>query len=113
MQNKPSILTAIPKRRYKLGLFNVVILGDIETEDAIRYRYIAAVVQEGDPEPGIYLTCEPHKPDGFQMRLVMADGADVIGSDPAWRGLDEFTEAVLDTTQQLLNLGDEEPFRLQ
>ena len=112
MLNKPSILTAVPQRRYKYGEFTVVVLGEIETRDAINYRYILAVVREGDPEPGIYLTCESGRNGQQQIRLVMRDGAEVIAEDPAYADIEAFCEAGLDVLRQLLNLGDEEPYRL-
>ena len=112
MLNKPSILTAVPQRRYKYGEFTVVVLGEIETQDAINYRYILAVVRDGNPEPGIYLTCESGRNGQQQIRLVMRDGAEVIAEDPAYADIEAFCEAGLDVLRQLLNLGDEEPYRL-
>lgn len=112
MPNKPGILRAVPQRRYKYGEFSVVVLGEIESRDAIDYRYILAVVRDGDPEPGIYLTCEKGGTGALQIRLVMRDGAEVIAEDSAYADLDTFTAAGLDVLGQLLNLGDEEPYRL-
>jgi len=56
--NKPGIMTAMPRRRYRYGEFTVVVLGDIESSDGIDYRYIMAVVKGADPEPGLYLTAK-------------------------------------------------------
>lgn len=112
MLNKPSIQRAVPQRRYQYGEFSVVVLGDIESQDALNYRYILAVVRDGDPEPGIYLTCESGRNGQQQVRLVMRDGAEVIAEDPAYADLEVFTAAGLDVLRQLLNLGDEEPYRL-
>lgn len=112
MLNKPSIQTAVPQRRYKYGEFTVVVLGEIESDDAINYRYILAVVRDGDPEPGIYLTCESGRNGQQQVRLVMRDGAEVLAEDPAYADLEVFCVAGLDVLRQLLNLGDEEPYRL-
>ena len=56
--SKPAFKTAIPKRRYKLGEFSIVVLGEVESEDDIDYQYILAVVQGQDPEPGLYITAE-------------------------------------------------------
>lgn len=112
MRNKPSIQTAVPQRRYKYGEFTVVVLGEIESDDAINYRYILAVVRDGDPEPGIYLTCESGRNGQQQVRLVMRDGAEVLAEDPAYADLEVFCAAGLDVLRQLLNLGDEEPYRL-
>lgn len=117
MENKPDIKTAIPKRRYQLGQFSVVILGDIETNDANDYRYVLAVVHEGNPEPGMYLTCEP-APGEVQdkgkwvMRLIMRDGAQLFAANDNWSDLDAFATDGIATVQQLLKLTDEEPFQL-
>ncbi len=115
--NKPGIVTAVPRRRYKYGEFSMVILGDIESNDDKNYRYIMAVIRGTDPEPGIYITAERDQPAGqgggdYNMRIVMQDGAEVINSSSAWHDLDAFTSEALDIVGQLLNLGDEEPYRL-
>ena len=116
MLNKPLFKTAIPKQRYKLGAFSIVILGDIESEDARQYRYVLAAVHEGDPEPGLYLTAEP-PPDAAQhgalcMRLVMADGEEVLMTNDALGNIDVFAAEGLTVVKALLQLTDEEPFRL-
>jgi hypothetical protein len=110
--NKPDIRRALPQRRYKFGEFTVVVLGDIETGDAVNYRYIMAVVREGDAEPGIYLTCENVRGGQQQLRLIMRDGAEVIAEDPQYADVEVFTVAGLDILRQILNLGDEEAYRL-
>ena len=113
--NKPGIVTAIPRRRYRLGEFSLVVLGEIESNDDRDYRYIMAVVQGDDPQPGIYLTAERNREagnSGFDMRLVMRDGEDVIGSSADWQDLDAFTDEAIRIVRQILNLGDEEPYRM-
>jgi hypothetical protein len=112
MHNKPKILSAIPQRRYKFGEFTVVVLGEIESSDALDYRYIMAVVRDGDPEPGIYLTCEAGPGGQRQLRLIMRDGAEVVADDPAYADIEAFCAAGLKMLQQILNLTDEEPYRL-
>ncbi len=110
--HKPDILRALPQRRYKFGEFTVVVLADIETRDTVDYRHIVAVVCDGDPEPGIYLCCERAAGGVYQMRLMMRDGAEVIADDPQFADLEAFTLSALDVLRQILNLGDEEPYRL-
>ncbi len=116
--NKPNIKTAIPKRRYRFGEFNIVILGEIETGDANHYEYIAAILREGDPEPGIYLTAEANPPSRreegrYGMRLIMQEGSQLVRSSDGWRNLEVFAQDALDVARAVLNLRDEEPFRLQ
>ena len=112
--SKPAFKTAIPKRRYKLGEFSIVVLGEVESEDGIDYRYILAVVQGQDPEPGLYITAEKAATsgEGYSMRLSMKDGAEVIGSSAEWGSLDLFIDEALGIVSRVLNLGDETPYRL-
>jgi hypothetical protein len=110
--SKPSIVTAIPLRRYTFGEFTLTLLGDIDTRDAVNYRYILAVVQGDDPEPGLYLTAEQGGGDELAMRIMMRDGDEVIGHSGAWRELDVFVEEALRIVSQVLNLSDETPYQL-
>lgn len=117
MINKPNIKTAVPKKRFRFGEFNVVILGEIETGDANEYLFIAAILRETDPEPGIYLTAEKSPPSEVQkgrygMRLIMKDGSQWVRNSDDWRDLQAFSDDALDVTRSVLNLGDEEPFPL-
>ena len=115
MDNKPGIRTAIPKRRYRLGEFTLTVLGDVESSDGIDYQYIMAVIQGQDSKPGMYITAErPADPAGreLSMRLVMRDGAEIIGSSDQWVSLDMFTGEALDIVTRILNLSDETPYRL-
>ena len=112
--SKPAFKTAIPKRRYKLGEFSIVVLGEVESEDEISYQYILAVVQGQDPEPGLYITAEKAAVPGgeYSMRISMKDGSEVIGSSAEWGSLDPFIDEALGIVSRMLNLGDETPYRL-
>jgi hypothetical protein len=115
--DKPGIVTAIPKRRYKLGEFNVVILGEIESNDGVDYHLITAVVRDSDPEPGLYLTAERPPSAGaekgvYTMRIVMRGGAEMIGTSDTWRDVDAFASETLKLVTRVLNLADEVPYRL-
>jgi len=115
MENKPGIRTAIPKRRYRFGEFMLTVLGDVESSDGIDYQYIMAVMQGQDPEPGMYITAErPGDSTGreLSMRLVMRDGAEVIGSSDQWVSVDMFTGEAIDIVSRILNLSDETPYQL-
>lgn len=112
MLNKPDIKRAIPRRRYKFGEFMVVVLGDVESGDAVSYRYLMAVVREGDAEPGIYVTCEHGSAPACRLRVVMHDGAQVVAEHAEYRDEEIFAAAALEIVRQILNLGDEEPYRL-
>jgi hypothetical protein len=113
--SKPGIVTAIPKRRFRLGEFSLTVLGEIESNDDRDYGYIMAVIQGEDPEPGLYLTAERSggtAHNRYDMRLVMRDGEDVIGSSEAWHDLDAFTDEAIGIVSRILNLTDEEPYRM-
>lgn len=115
--SKPGIVTAIPRRRYKYGEFTVTILADIASNDNRNYRYIMAVIKGSDPEPGIYITAEQDSTAGktgrdYNMRIVMRDGDEVIGTSDAWHDIDAFSNEALGIVGQLLNLSDEEPYKL-
>lgn len=117
MNMKPKIETAVPQRRYQLGAYTVVILGDIESADGKDYRYVAAVVREGDPEPGLYLAAERPAGQGpaggaYDLRVTMRDGSQVIGNSTRWAGLEEFTADVLGLIANILDLQDEQPYPL-
>jgi hypothetical protein len=110
--NKPGIVTAIPARRYSFGEFNLTVLGEVESNDGIRYAYVMAVIQGQDPEPGIYITAEQGAVSGYDMRLVMRDGAELIGHSEQWGSLDAFIEEAVRIVSQVLNLSDEVPYQL-
>ena len=112
--SRPVFKTAIPKRRYKLGEFSIVVLGDIDSDDANEYQYILAVVQGQDPEPGLYITAEKVAAPGkeYSMRILMKDGAEVIGNSREWCDVDLFVDEALGVVSRVLNLGDETPYRL-
>ena len=112
--NRPGFKTAIPKRRYKLGEFTCVVLGDIETSDGVDYLYILAVVQGQNTEPGLYITAEKtgEAAGQYSMRVIMQDGIEVIDSSAEWGSLDPFVDEALGMVSKMLNLGDETPYRL-
>ena len=110
--SKPVISTAIPLRRYRFGEFTLTVLGDIESPDAVSYRFIMAVVQGEDPEPGLYVTAEQGAGEDISMRIMMRDGDEVIGHSGLWRELDGFVDESIRIVSQVLNLSDETPYQL-
>ena len=110
--SKPSISTAIPLRRYKLGEFTLTVLGDIESPDAVNYRYILAVIQGDDPKPGLYVTAEQGAGEDMVMRIMMRDGDEVIGFSDQWRDLDVFADESINIVSRVLSLSDETPYQL-
>jgi hypothetical protein len=110
--SKPKISTAIPLRRYRFGEFTLTVLGDIDSPDERRYRYIMAVVQGEDPEPGLYISAEAGPGDEMAMRVMMRDGDEVIGHSEGWRDVAVFTDEAISIVSRMLNLSDETPYQL-
>ncbi len=113
----PKIVTAIPKRRYRLGEFTAIILADIESSDDVQYRYIMAVVRDGESQPGLYLTLGKKARNeardlGYDLCLIMQDGSQTIGSSDACKDIEGFAAEALQLVKTILNLEDEEIRRL-
>ena len=108
----PTITTAIPLRRYQYGEFVVTVLGDIQSPDPVNYRYILAVAQEGNPQPGLFLSSERGAGGACDLRVSMADGSQVLESTPAFCDLDLFVKEALQVISTMLDLSDEMPHRL-
>lgn len=108
----PKISTAIPLRRYLYGEFVITVLGDIESPDEARYRYILAVNQEGNPKPGLFVCAERGQEGACDLRVAMADGSQVLESSPLFCDLEHFIREGLQVISTLLNLGDEMPHLL-
>ena len=117
MSDLPIIRTAIPQRRYRVGEFDVTLLGDVESGDGIDYRYILAFVEEGSPRPTFYV-CSERNPPGergagsHRLRMVNAVMSEVLGSADAWRDIDAFAEEGLRIGIKALSLTDERAVRL-
>jgi len=110
----PTILTAIPQRRYQFGEFQITVLGEIEAGDGRDYRYLLAVARDGEPRPNLFLSAE--KVDGgnrsYAMRVSMAEGSQVVQESERWSDMELFVRDGLDIVRTMLDLGDEMPVRL-
>jgi hypothetical protein len=117
MQPAPLIRTAIPQRRYRIGEYTATLLGEVDSGDAIDYRYILAFVEEGKDKPSLFV-CSERNPPGqraegsHRLRLVKQTWSEVLGSDDAWRDLDQFADEALRIGIKLLNLQAEGLTRL-
>lgn len=112
--NIPQFSTAIPKRRYQIGDFSAVVLGDVESTDDNTYRYIFAMVQDGSAEPSFYvLSIRRPGVDGDYLLKVIAPNLErELDTSDAWRDLDIFTEQAISLAQQVMGLNDEAAHRL-
>lgn len=109
--------SAIPIRRYQLGEFKVVLLGDIESSDGISYQFILAFIPEGEAQPLLYITCERNPTDeqkegSHRIRVIAPHDARIFGSSDRWRDVEAFAEDGLLMGRKLLDLTDEELKRL-
>ena len=93
MQDRPTIKTAIPKRRYQLGDHSASLLGEIESGDARHYRYILAV-RTGEREPVLYVCAAlAERADGaYRLRVVSELMTEVVDTNDRWGELDAFAE---------------------
>lgn len=112
--NAPRIQTAIPQRRYQFGEYQGVVLGDIESGDGVKYRYILALVREGEPRPSFYVTAEKNPRsrahEGSHRLRVITHGLDEeIGSSDDWDELDAFCAEAFAAAARVLGLADEQP----
>ena len=112
--NAPKIQTAIPQRRYQFGGYTGVVLGDIESSDDVKYRYILALVREGESRPSFYVTAEKNPrrraQEGSHRLRVITQGLDEeIASSDAWTELDAFCAEAFVVAARVLGLSDEQP----
>ena len=117
MQHRPTIGTAIPKRRYQIGDFSATILGEVETSDPRQYRYILAMVPMGQRSPILYVTCEAVPPKesaagNYRLRLINEAMAEVMDTADRWGDLDTFADQALKLAAQALGVQREQVVRL-
>jgi hypothetical protein len=115
MADYPVIRTAIPKRRYRVGDQSVTVLGEVESGDGIRYRWIMAFVQDGQARPGLYVCAEKERPGGpttYRLRVVNAVMSEVVDRSDSLGDLDHFAEEGLRLGKSALGLSNEAVARL-
>lgn len=116
MADFPRITTAIPRRRYSFGEYNVTILGGVESPDPATYQFIMAFVEEGGSQPSLFLTCEKARPnqsaDGkYMLRIINSALSDVISQSDELGELEIFAAEALEAGRQVLGLTDVHPFQ--
>jgi len=115
--NAPKIQTAIPQRRYRLGEYSGVVLGEIESSDAAKYKFILALMREGEAKPGFYVTAEKNprsraQEGSHRLRVIAHDLDEDIESSDRWADLDMFCEEALAVAAKVLGITDVRPERL-
>lgn len=115
---RPKIQTAIPKQRYRLGDYQAVVLGDIESGDERRYQYILALVRDGETQPGFYVAAEKNprrvtqEQGAFRLRVITEGLSEELGSSDRWGEIEAFAQEGLALAAEALGLGGEQPTRL-
>ena len=117
MQQRPAIKTALPRHRYQLSDYSATVLGDIESDDACRYRWILALVPMGSQEPTLYVCCQQVAPEragsgAYDLRVVSDAVTDVVDTADRWGDLETFSEQALDLACQVLGLKHEMAVKL-
>ena len=107
----PSISTAIPLRRFQLGDFQAVVLGEIESPDPVRYRYILALLRAGQTKPEFFVTCEQNPraqrtAGSHRLRVISSAFDEDMGSSDDWADLDRFAEKAVALAAHVLGLGE-------
>jgi hypothetical protein len=108
----PGIRTAIPQRRYALGDYSIVVLGDIESDDGTDYRYVFAMVRAGASEPEFYVLSVRGVGSDHALRVLSPTLDRELDVSGIWRDLDAFCTQAISSAQQVLNLSDEPVHRL-
>lgn len=115
--SEPHIKTAIPLQRHQIGSFVATVLGEIESDDPIEYRFIMAIVEEGKQKPELYVTSEVNKDssssdDKYRLRVLMGEQEKLLNPSEEWGDLEKFSLAGLGIIAKLMKLHDEQPIRL-
>ena len=114
----PNIQTAIPKQRYQLGPYQAVLLGEIESPDPVRYRFILALVREGETQPSVFITCEKNsraqaQQGSHRMCIISEKMNEVLGSSDDYKDADSFAAEALAIITRELGLSGIAPVRMQ
>lgn len=113
----PVIHTAIPKRRYQVGPYQAVLLGDIESPDPVRYQFILAVIRQGESRPGLFVTAEKNPRSqsaagSHRLRVISDQIDETRGSSDGYARPDEFAAAALAEAATRLGLAGVAPVPL-
>lgn len=113
----PKITTAIPLQRYQFASYSAVVLGEIESPDSRKYRYILALVPDGQTRPVAYVSCtkapRARAQDGsWVLGIVSETLSEELGQSDRWADIDAFANESLAVITRVLGLGDIEPQRV-
>lgn len=114
MKNAPIIKSAIPKQRYRLADFELVVLGDVITEDDIEYHHLLAVIAAGASEPVLYVSYETGVGESEpRLRIITEQENRQYSLTQDLHDAEQFARAAIETTQKVFQISDqEEPFKI-
>lgn len=112
MDQRPIIKTALPRHRYQIADYGATVLGDIDSDDPYRYRWILALVPMGSQEPTFYVCAQQAAKErsgegAYDLRVVSDAVTDVVDTADRWGDVDTFSEQALDLACQVLGLKQE------
>jgi len=109
----PAFGTAMPQHRYQIGAYEVVLLGEVDSHDQRRYRFVLAVLDPVQNQPVLYVTAEaedPQRERGPQALCVYGEGGrEVIDVSRDWWQGEVFAPRALELARA--RLGIEAPAR--
>jgi len=113
----PNIQTAVPQRRYQIGRYHAVVLGEIDSGAEVSYRYILALVREGEVKPCFYVTAEKNprgrtQEGAYRLRIFSENFTEDMGSSDRWGEIELFVTDALTLAANTLGLAQEQAVRL-
>jgi hypothetical protein len=107
----PQFGTAVPQQRYQIGPFSAVLLGEVESKDERRYRFVLAVIRPGSNEPSLFVTAEPADPSierGPHTLCVYDESGNRTEVDTArdWAKAGPFAQRALELAAAHFDLSD-------
>jgi hypothetical protein len=105
---RPVFGTAVPQHRYRIGAYEAVLLGEVDSHDRRRYRFVLAVLDPVQQQPGLYVTAEaedPQRERGPQALCLYADGGrEVIDVSKDWLLAEPFARRALELACERLGI---------
>ncbi len=106
----PSIKEAKPLERIRLGAYDLVFLGEIESVGAIQYKYILVVYNVGDKKPIYFVSSEANALAGelgggsHFLCAFEGEGHVNFGCSDEWADYDTFADRALRMVKEKFKL---------
>lgn len=108
----PLIRGAKAVERYRLGSYLAVLFAEIESVGAMEYLFILALLEEGAPEPRLFITSEVNAMAGVFgggshfLGLFDQTGHANMGASDEWAERERFTTKALALAAERLGVAD-------